>query len=358
MEENKTNFRFAAVDPYVERNIVGAREQKSHADWYQWGDGNAYPDYLLHLYKECAPLKSVIDGLVDYICGDGANVTKALQTVNGSAAMNKKGETIDDIVRQMALNYAVYHGLALQIIRNAMGDVAEIYVIPTRYIRTDKENEVFWYSEDWGKSSRVKTITYPKFLPGNNRNEECATSILYWNGNDYQVYPMPIYAAAVKACETAIAIDDFHINEISNGFMGSYIVNFNNGFPETDQIKDEIERDFNEKFSGSSNAGRIMLSWNSDKDHAVTLQKMEVADYGDKYETLSTHCRRQIFTAFRANENLFGMPTASGFNNEEYESSFRLFNRTMVRPAQDIICGLLDKATGVAGNITINPFTM
>ena len=356
MEETR-KISFAAINPFVESHIVDAREQKSHADWYQWGEGNAYPDYLLHLYRECAPLQSAINGLVDYIYGDGAVIGKALQVVDGKAAMNRKGETVGDIVRQLSLNYAIYHGLALQVIRNAAGEVAEVYVIPTRYIRTDKENEVFWYSEEWGKSSRVKTITYPKFIPGTNRNEECATSILYWRGNDIQVYPMPIYAAAVKACETAIAIDDFHLNEISNGFMGSYIVNFNNGQP-TDQIKDEIERDFNDKFAGSQNAGRIMMSWNNDKEHAVTLQKMEVADYGEKYDTLSTHCRRQIFTAFRANENLFGMPTASGFNSEEYDSAFRLFNRTMVKPAQGIICALLDKATGIEGNVTINPFTM
>ena len=38
-------------------------------------------------------------------------------------------------------------------------------------------------------------------------------------------------------------INEFHLNSISNGFSGSYIVNFNNGVP-NDQIKDEIEDAF------------------------------------------------------------------------------------------------------------------
>ena len=41
---------FAALDQYVERNIVSPREKKLiNKDFIEWGDNNLYPEYLLDL---------------------------------------------------------------------------------------------------------------------------------------------------------------------------------------------------------------------------------------------------------------------------------------------------------------------
>jgi hypothetical protein len=68
---------------------------------------------------------------------------------------------------------------------------------------------------------------------------------------------------------------------------------------------------------------------------------------------------QRIFTGFRANPNLFGIPTENlGFSSEEYESAFRLFNRTHVRPIQKKIADAYDKIYGQKGVLTIVPFSM
>lgn len=345
-DTNKTDLRFAALNPFLVTNIVSSTAKRMNGrDWYNWGDMNRYPDYLLELYNECTTLHSIISGVVDYVVGDGAEVT-------GREAVNKRGDTAEDIVRALAFSYAVYGGFALQVIRDALGNVAEVYNIQPRFLRTNEDNTVFWYSEKWTRTGQVKANVYPKYMD----NSDAPSSIYWWKDADYQVYPSPVYAASVKAAEVERKIDNYHLNNICNGFMGSYIVNFNNGIPAEDSIKDQIEREFNEKFSGTENAGRIMLAWNNDKEHAVTLQKMEVSDYGDKYDTLAKHCRQELFTAFRANPNLFGIPTEdNGFSNEEYEESFKLFNRTRIMPIQKAISGAFDK---IGWQLTIKPFSM
>ena len=345
---------FAAIDKYLQRNIPTPveRHDRGH-DWLTWGEGNAYPDYLLDLYREVTTLRSAIDASVDYTCGNGATTT-----LFGGGRMNRHNETVDDIVRALALNKFIYGGMALQVIRNGRGEVSEIYAIPVRYLRTDREGEVFWYSEDWGRGGRGHAVVYPKYVEGLNPSEEHAASILYVKGIDFQAYPAPVYAAAVKACEIERSIDDFHLNALANGFMGSYMFNFNNGVP-TDEMKDEIERSFTEKFAGHENAGRVVFSWNRDKDAATTIEKIDIEDFGEKYNTLAKHSRTQIFAAFRANANLFGIPTENnGFNAEEYESAFRLFNRTMIRPVQAQIADMFDKVAGYKGALTIKPFSM
>ena len=102
-----------------------------------------------------------------------------------------------------------------------------------------------------------------------------------------------------------------------------------------------------------------MFSWNPDRTNATTITEPKVDNFGDRYLALSKHTRQQIFTAFRANPNLFGIPTENlGFSQEEYESAFRLYNRTMVRPIQRKICDAFDKILGHPGSLTITPFSL
>lgn len=82
-------------------------------------------------------------------------------------------------------------------------------------------------------------------------------------------------------------------------------------------------------------------------------------DYGDRYDSLAKRSRQQIFTAFRANPNLFGIPTENlGFSQEEYDAAFRLYNRTQIMPVQKLICRSIGKIFGDQNYMTIEPFTL
>lgn len=360
----KANISFAAINPYVESNIVSPKETKySSKEYVEWGDGNLYPEFLQSLYDNVPTLKSIIDGCVDYVCGDNISILPLGDNPVGK--MNAKGDTIFEQVSDVSRDYFQAGGFALQVIRNGYGDPVEVYYIDVSFLRSNKENTVFYYSENWNKGGRKDVIVYPAFMPNLDWNalsdeerSRHASSILYVKKSHKRTYPVPCYAAAVKACEIERCVDDYHLNAINNGFTGSYIINFNNGVPE-DKVKEEIEEAFNEKFSGHENAGRILFSWNPNKDAATTTDKVDVEDFGEKYKALEANSRQKIFTAFRANPNLFGIPTESlGFSQEEYESAFRLFNRTMIRPVQTMIADAYDKIYGQTGVLTIKPFSL
>ena len=138
-------------------------------------------------------------------------------------------------------------------------------------------------------------------------------------------------------------------------FAGSAIINFNNGVP-TDEQKDEIEQAINDKFTGSENAGRFLLSFNDNKENQTTIARLATDNYADRYNSLEKTVRQSIFTAFRANPNLFGIPTENlGFSNEEYESAFELFNRTMVKPVQRMITRIFER---IGKPVSITQFTL
>lgn len=361
----KRHVSFAAIDQYVETNIVLPTEKVTNRDFVEWGKGNNYPGYLLDLYNNVTTLRSIINGNIDFITGDDVSILPLGERF-ADGIMNTRGDLITDIVRDLAKDYNLYGGFALQIIRDHNGDVAEIYYIDMRYLRSNKENDVFYYNEHWEKGGRTDVIKYPKFM--NNLNwasmtdeerDRHASSILFVKNVHTQVYPAPMYAASIKACEIERCIDDYHLNAIENGFTSSMIINFNNGDP-GDDIKEEIEDDFNEKFSGHQNAGRIMFCWNRDRTSATTITEPKVEDFGNRYHALSTHSRQQIFSAFRAQPLLFGLTSDvnTGFSTEEFEQSFKLYNRTQIRPVQRIIADAFDRIYGAKGVLSIKPFSL
>lgn len=364
--KKRASVSFAAVDQYVESNIISPTEKKSGKDFVEWGDGNAYPDYLLELYNSVSTLRSIINGNVDFITGDDVTI-EALRDGLAPNAVNTRGDLISEQVKDIAKDYEMYGGFALQVIRGRDGKVSEIYHIDMRFLRMNKECNVFYYCEDWNKGGKKNAIKYPLYMPGIEKewmsltDEQTAlhaSSIVFVKNVRTQTYPAPLYAASIKACEIERCVDDYHLNAINNGFVSSAIINFNNGTP-SDEIMEEIEDNFNEKFSGHANAGRICFSWNKDKEHATTIDSVSVEDFGERYQSLAKHSRQQIFTAFRANPNLFGIPTESlGFSSEEYESAFRLYNRTQIRPVQRMIADTYDKIFGKRGVLTITPFSI
>ena len=329
----------AAIDTYLERTVVSPREKKiSAGDRYQWGERDMYPLYLDELYDNAATLHSVVDGLTDYIAGDDV-LFRGLK----DQALNRRGETAADIVRQAGRDLSLAGGCAFEIIRaKADGCPVEIYVDPVKTIRTNKENTVFWYSEKWG-TSRPEPVTMPAYMPdipakwaamGAEERARHASSILFVKMDAGRIYPVSPIAAAVRACEIERGIDDYHLSSLANGFSPSAIISMLNGIPQ-DEEKAEIERNFYEKFTGAPNAARIMLNFADDKEHAAIVETVKTEDFGDRYNALAKRSAQEIFTSYRAVPALFGInPENNGFSMEEYDQAFRLFNRTQVRPRQ------------------------
>ncbi len=363
----KAPVAFAALDPWLESNIVSPKETVLKGkDIVEWGDRNGYPDYLLELSKTVPTLRSIISGTVDFIAGDEVTILP-LHPGLEDGAMNYRGDLIAEQVEDLAWDELTYGGFALQVIRGLDGRPAEIYYIPVRFLRMNKEGDVFYYSEKWGgQAVRKDVVVYPAFrsdvaekwafMSDDERNRH-ASSILYVKTARSQVYPMPVWAASVKACEMERMVDDYHLNALSNGFNPTMIVNFNNGVP-TDEMKEEIEANLFEKNAGSPNAGRVIISWNPNKESATTFEVPNITDFGEKYKALAENSREKIFTAFRAYPNIFGLSTATGFSIEEFDQAFKLYNRTAVRPIQRMIADAYDRIYGQKGVLNIKPFTL
>ena len=137
MENNKTTLRvsFAAIDPYIETYIVSPTEKSQNGrGWVEWGERNGYADYLLELSKQAPTLRAVINGTVDFIVGEDITIAQLPDTSYIPGVMNTRGDTIISQVESIARDLETYGGFALQIIRNGLGKIVEVYYCDIHFL--------------------------------------------------------------------------------------------------------------------------------------------------------------------------------------------------------------------------------
>lgn len=335
-------------EPYIEINkILPTETEVRGAKWISWGDNNIYPIYLYELYKDVATLRTIINTVCDYVVGDG------VETSN-NVMLNE--EDLESLVYDIALSYAIYGGFAIQVCRNAYGKVCKLIVLDLRWVRTDKDNKWFYYSEDFGKRTygRCKCLCYPAY----DKTLKQDVSIYLYKNEKFNVYPQPVHIASIIPCELERKVNDYHFNSICNGFSGSLLVNMNNGVPEEEQ-QNEIVEAFQEKFTGSENAGRVVVSFNESKENAAELTPLNPTDFSEKYKALIERATQQIFTSWRCSKKLCGMPEDGiGFNSQEFSDEFKLFQRTVISSIQRLITTTIKKLFEGDVDVNIKPFNI
>lgn len=354
MAKNKQidRMNFSIYDSAVKVIPTFVEKENYGKPYLNYGNDNKFPNYLWELYLRSAILQSIINGTADYAGGNGIiyNENPTVQKLKDKA--NNDGETLEDVIKKIIIDYLVFGGFSLQIINNKMGEINEIYWLDFRNVRRSKEGDKIYYSEDWVKHAN-DYLTYDIF----NSEKKQGTSVFYFKGHISRgVYPIPRYNGALSAIETSTEISKFHLNSILNNFSGNFIINFNNGQP-TEDVQAEIEKKVKDKFSGADNAGKFLVAFNDSKDNGVTVERIQDDNFDKKYESLRTDTYKEIFVAFRAIPQLFGYSLeGTGFNKQEFDEAFKLYNKTTVKPIQDDLTRTFDKIFNLDNSIGFVPF--
>ena len=346
--KSNINIKFAEIPQLIVKNVPERKEVKT-STYVSYGLRNDYPNFLYEIYKDCPTLQTVVNGFADYVVGDGVSCSVA--------ASPNPSESWDELYVHLAADYVLQGECFIQVIRNKADGIAELYWLDALHVRTDEDNQTFYYNEDFGKSyvKASKTITYPKFVP---EFKQPVSVICIKTPLSKGAYALPLWHSAIKSVMTEIAIDDFHLNEIENNFFGSAVINFNNGVP-SEEEQDELEKKVGKKFSGHQNAGRFLLSFNNGVQNQTTVSRMATDDFDKRYDSLAKKTQQQIFTAFGVSPVVFGVEKeTTGFNSEDYEQAFKLFNRTKILPIQKRLNDTFDKIFEQSGVMVIKPFTI
>ena len=133
------------------------------------------------------------------------------------------------------------------------------------------------------------------------------------------------------------------------------LINFNSGTPSAEE-RERIERRIYDKFSGSSNAGKFILSFNDSPETAATIDPVQLSDAHNQYQFLSDESSRKILVAHRVvSPMLLGIKDNTGLGNnaEELKTASILMDNTVIRPFQNLLLEAFDKILAYNG-ISLN----
>ena len=325
-------------------------EESPGEDYVLYGHDNMYPDYLRDLYLGSSLQTAVVNGISEMIYGEGLDATDREEEPKKAQWLKLQGlldSSEDNLLRRMSLDLKLYGMAYVQVIYNRLRtEVAEMRHVPAQMVRSghaDSQGKVhaYYVSPRWDMVNEAQNtpVSYPAF---NDKDRTAPVQILqikaYQPGVFY--YGLPDYVGATNYIELDREIGVFHLNNIKNGLFPSMMLSFNNGQP-TEEERRIIENKVNEKFSGSSNAGRVLISFNDGSENAPQLTPINANAAEGMYEMLSKECTIKILAGHRVTSPLlFGIRgDGSGFGNnaDEIRDSFSLFHNTVIVPFQNML---------------------
>ena len=351
--KNQTKLSLSVVDN-IEPTPALVEVTDRRRDYVYYGEDNLFPQYILDLYYKSSVMGSIVRGMVDYVCGNGIITADAIKDF--SKNVNADYETLEDVVIKAVFDLILFDGFAIQVFRDTKGEISEMYNLDFANCRLSGDKKSVYYSNEWSRFN-AKTTKIPVF----DRTKQQRNSIFYFRGQltpQSKTYPIPQYIGALADIRTSTEISNFHLNSILNNFNASCIINLNCGDVD-EETKKRVENKFNEKFSGSDNAGKLLLNFNDNKETEMSVVRLQSDDQDKRYEQLARDVVKSIFVAFRATPNLFGLATdTTGFNSQEYAEAFKLYNRTVIKPYQLAIQRAFNVLFGLSNSIIIKPFEM
>ena len=331
-------------------------------DWISYGDANGdwsnlYPQFLIDLYYSSSITAAIVNSTAEMIAGEDLIIEdeeerdmEARVKLQNFMDRANSNESLHEVIKKLAFDFKLQGAFALNIVYSKdRTQIAEVYHVDVSKLRCAKPDEFgktpgYYISADWTNTRSNK----PYYVPAFNPNDRTSANQIMYSGL-YSPNMNSYYSADWVSCTNWALIDgrisEYHLNAISSGFSGSFMVNFSNGIP-TAEERYQIEQSLTDKFTGQNNAGKFILTFSDDKTRTPEIQAITPSDLDKQYLALQELLTSNILSGHRVtSKTLMGIDTANGFssNTDEIINAANFYLNTVVKPFQDQIVKQLRK---------------
>lgn len=349
VKPKNTGIGIVNLATYTSPRIIEVRNQ----EWVSYGDDNNYFGYIQDRINGSPTNNAIVNGISQMIYGQGLDATDAQMKPEDYAQAKLLFD--DDTTERLCYDLKAMGQCAIQVVYSLdRTRIVECNHWPVETLRSGKCNEdgeieFYFYADDWTKVTRQYPATPIPAFGTSQESEEILYIKPYKTGFYY--YSPPDWQGGLQYCELEEEISNYHLNNIMNGLAPSMLINFNNGTPTEDEQRD-IERAITQKFSGTSNAGRFILSFNDSNDYGATITPVQLSDAHNQYQFLSDESMRKIMVSHRViSPMLLGIKDNSGFGNnaDELQTATILMQNTVIKPFQNLLIKEFDNILAYNG---------
>lgn len=325
----KLNFGVNTITSFKE--VINKNEP-----FVRWGIDNLFCDELYMLLDASPIHNSAIRARVDNSVGSGY--------VNDYKINSK--EYLNDVAKQMYFELIVTGNLFLEIVwrKDRKEGVAGFYVIPSKYMRVHKPDELgapatkYLYCRDWATYRKgTPIIEFCEFDPMNYTDRQIVHIRSY--GPQSQYYGVPSYLACINDIKLNHEITVYNLANIINGCSMGMWVHFNQPAPDSEYEQNNILRKIEDRYMGADNANRVIISYGEEgqKPDITQIQTNVEDGYFSSIFELVQHqilCGHNIPDA-----SIIGLPQRTGFSSsaDQLETGFKLFLSTSIYPTQKFL---------------------
>ena len=341
--KNNTELSIINLSTYTSPQV----KEKTGTDWIEFGSDNNYFQYLIDRYNGSPTNMAIINGISEMIYGKGLDATDSHRKPEQYAQMISLFKA--EVVRRLCSDLKLMGQCAIQVIYSKdRSKIVKIEHIPVETLRAEKCNDkgevpAYFYFNDWSKYKRNSKLTRIPAFGMSNEGLEILYVKPYRSG--YKYYSPPDYEGGTQYAELEQEISNYHLNNILNGLAPSMLINMNNGTPSPAE-REMIEQRIYQKFSGTSNAGKFILSFNDDPSTAATIEPIQLSDAHNQYQFLSDESSKKIMVAHRVvSPMLLGVKDNTGFgsNADELKTASILMDNMVIRPFQTLLINAFDQ---------------
>lgn len=317
--------QYKVIELKFDRALQPVFTEKKTKGYVEFGEMNNYPDYLLSLYNESPKHGAIVKGKTTYIFGRGFEE-------KGKA--NSRGESWNDILKKCIKDDELFRGYYLQVIWNRIGQISEVYHIDFSKVRVNKDLSCFYIKNDW-LDWKEKPREYPQFS-----TQTPVGSQIYYK-REYNpssaVYPLPSYFQGLNMIESDIEVSRHILGNAKQGFVGSTLINLNNGMPISEEHKGEVEKGIIGKFTGDAGK-RVVIMFNNSKENSADIQNLGTTMLTkEDFTNINNLIQQEIFASHQiTSPSLFGIKTEGQLGGRtEIRDSYEVFNNTYVQERQE-----------------------
>ena len=337
--------------------------EKRGADWIEYSGEefhNNYPSFLLDLYYSSATHAAVVNTTAELIAGedieiaDTDNIEAKIKLTNFCKNPNSK-ETLHELIKKLAFDFKLQGGYCLNIIWSAdRMSISEIHHVSMERVRVGIPNalgktDCYYVSADWSNTRENEPVKIPAFDPNNRTSpSQLLYAGSYSPGMD--AYYLPDYLAGNNWMLIDAEIAQWHLANVQNSFSGTMVVSMANGIP-SERERLEIEKSLNNKFTGSANAGKVILTFSDDNTRTPQITPVQMPNADKQYETLQKLIQANVLTSHRVTSPLLvGIRDSGGGlgnNAQEMTEAFDLYLNSVVIGYQKQILKTLSKILSI-----------
>lgn len=326
--EKMSLFQPINIKPVLGRNYILNGHNNRNFKTYQ----DAYDDSPTN--------QSIINAFVNFIYGEGLHNSSTISDIDINVFLSKED------VKLICKDYKLYGGFSVQIVWDS--NVSEkrplkikyipVYKLGVNYDIQSMEINGYWYSYDWERQYNYRPVLYPKFQGSYNGNDLEILTVKRAHAEPF--FPIPDYISGIPWAQAEGELANAALNHFKNGLGEITVINYNGGRMATPELAKKEADKTRENIGGSSNNGKIMVSFNEDAQFSTTVDRVSPPDLNQQNVFFSEEAERKIIVSHSAPPILFtGSNTGSGFssNADEIEVATNALYRRHINPMREVI---------------------